>query len=189
MYKKNEMKDPFAVTNEEYKKLQEQFAELCYFAGWQLMRKNLKNNHTEDLEDVVQQLHMALILAGRYYKRQIYIESCLKVAEEYANDEFLSNIINELKQLWATRTKHGANKKKFGDHQEALLEHIIRECVPVEKRPNINESLKMDKKFKTYCKAIAWNKQKYMGKKITRERHIRSGQVSINQFDNVVGSY
>jgi len=175
--------DPFAVTNDEYNQLQKQFGDLCYFAAWQLMRKNVKNNHTEDIDDIMQQLHMSIIRAGRYYKRQVYIESCLEKVEEYATDRFMEKVVKELKVLWANKTKHGANKQKFGPHQEKLLEHIVEKCVPNECRPDPNAPLRIDKKFHTYCKAIAWNQQKSMGRKISRERIIRSGQVSLSEFD------
>lgn len=182
-YQSIKLIDTFAVTDEEYKLLQDQFGELEYFAAWQLMRKNVKNNHTEDIDDIMQQLHMSIIRAGRYYKRQVYIESCLEKAEEFASDQFLKDVVKELKFLWDNKTKHGANKQKFGPHQEKLLDHIIEKCVPPEIRPNPQSPLRIDKKFHTYCKAIAWNQQKSMGRKISRERTIRSGQVSLSQFD------
>lgn len=177
------MLDPFAITNDEYNALQKQFGDLCYFAAWQLMRKNVKNNHTEDIDDIMQQLHMSIIRAGRYYKRQVYIEACLEMAEQYAEDGFMQDVVKELKVLWANKTKHGANKQKFGPHQEKLLNHIVCKCVPNELRPDPNAALRVDKKFHTYCKAIAWNQQKSMGRKISRERIIRSGQVSLSEYD------
>ncbi len=118
---KNKEFDVFAVTETEYRLLEKQFGDLCYFAAWQLMRKNIKNNHTEDIEDIMQQLHMAIVRAGRYYKRQVYIEDCLEVAREHAKDHFMKSVVEELFALWKNRTKHGANKQKFGEHQERLL--------------------------------------------------------------------
>jgi len=176
-------KDPFAVTNEEFAELEAHFSDLCYFVSWQLMRKNLKNNHTEDVEDVTQRIRMAVIRAGRYYKRQVYIETGLKLIEEYANDRFTSKIVEELKFLWSNRTKHGANRQRFGEHQEQLLDMMIEKCVPKECRPKKNATLLMDKKFTSYCKAIAWNEQKSLGKRISRERSIRSSMCSLSEFD------
>lgn len=178
--------DCFAVTNNEFNLLQEKFQDLAFYASWQLMRKNVKNNHTEDIEDIMQQLHMAIIRAGRYYKRQVYIETCLEKVEEYAQDSFLKTVVEELKSLWDNRTKHGANKQKFGEHQESLLDNIVLEIVPEEERPNRNADLLIDKKFTTYCKAIAWNSQKSMGKKISKERSIRNGTVSLSEFDSIL---
>jgi hypothetical protein len=183
--------DPFIVTNSEFELLHKQFSDLAYFASWQLMRKNVKNNHTEDIEDIMQQLLMSIIRAGRYYKRQVYIEACLAVveiclgvdAEHGEGDKFLQNVVEELKELWLNKTKHGANKQKFGPHQEQLLDQIVLKCVPIELRPDPKAPLRMDKKFHTYCKAIAWNQQKSMGRKISRERAVRSGQVSLSEFD------
>jgi hypothetical protein len=64
-----------------------------------------------------------------------------------------------------------------------LLQKIVLEIVPANERPDKNDNLKIDAKFSTYCKAIVWNGQKSMGKKITREKSIRSGQVSLSEFD------
>jgi len=179
------MKDPFAVTDQEYNKLMELYSDLSYYASWQLMRKNTKNNHTEDIDDINQQLNMAIIRAGRYYKRQVYIESCLKKVEEYAKNKFVKGVIQELKYLWANKTKHGANKKKFGDLQESILEELVKKYVPTKQRPDINAPLLMDKKFIPYSKSIVWNQQKSMGKKITKERAIRNAQVSLSEFSHM----
>lgn len=180
--------DVFAVTEVEYNLLQKQFGDLCYFAAWQLMRKNIKNNHTEDIEDIMQQLHMAIVRAGRYYKRQVYIEDCLNAATEHAKDDFMKSVVEELLALWQNRTKHGANKQKFGEHQERLLNYIVNRVVPTGSRPNPQRELIIDKKFTTYCKSITWNEQKSLGRKISRERAVRSGQVSLSEFD-YLGTY
>ena len=60
---------------------------------------------------------------------------------------------------------------------------LIKKYVPKDIRPSKTESLKIDTKFSTYCKAIVWNGQKSMGKKITREKAIRSGLVSLSEYD------
>ena len=95
----------------------------------------------------------------------------------------MENIVQELESLWANRTRHGANRQKFGVFQEQLLQKIVRKIVPASERPDKKDNLKIDAKFSTYCKAIVWNGQKSMGKKITREKSIRSGQVSLSEFD------
>jgi len=59
----------------------------------------------------------------------------------------------------------------------------IEKFVPKEEKPDKEAALKIDSKFATYCKAIVWNGQKSMGKKITREKSIRSGMVSLSEFD------
>ena len=46
----------------------------------------------------------------------------------------------------------------------------------------------IDGKFTTYCKAITWNAQKSMGKKITREKGIRQAMVSLSEFDYLSSS-
>ena len=64
-----------------------------------------------------------------------------------------------------------------------MLERMVIRTVPRGKRPDRMSQLTIDTKFSTYCKAIVWNGQKSMGKKITREKSIRSGQVSLSEFD------
>lgn len=173
----------YRISEDEYQELEQRFGRLCWHAAHELKKKNTGNNYTDDPEDIKQELQMSMLRAGSYYKRQLYIEKCLAVAKEYARDEFMMNVIKELENLWENRTRHGANRQKFGKFQERLLQKIVRQIVPKEERPNRKESLKIDSRFATYCKAIVWNGQKSMGKKITREKAIRSGQVSLSEFD------
>jgi hypothetical protein len=92
-------------------------------------------------------------------------------------------ILRELVLLWHNRTRHGANRQKFGIVQETLLYNIVKRVVPVKERPKKKSPLKIDDKFGTYCKAIAWNAQKSLGRKITKEKNIRSGMASLSDFD------
>jgi hypothetical protein len=173
----------FGLSNEEFKLLMSKFHDLCLFQAWNLLRKNAHNNHTDELEDIEQDLLIALIKAGVYYKRQVYIEDCLELAKKYAKDGFVKNIVEELNDLWQKRTKHGANKQKYGEQQERILENIINKIVPKNKRPDPKRPLIIDNKFSTYCKKITWNQQKSLGKKITRERTVRNGATSLSCFD------
>ena len=156
----------------------------------QLKKKNLKSNHTDDIEDINQELQLSIIRAGSYFKRQTYIENSLKAAKKHIekNNVFLMLIIKNLENLWSNRTRHGASRQKFGEYQEYLLEKIITNYVPKEYAPRKDENLKIDNKFSTYCKAIVWNGQKSMGKKITKEKSIRSGLCSLSEYD-YLGSY
>ena len=173
----------FPITEKEYSELDDRFGKLTWHASHDLKKKNSRNNYIDDPEDINQELQISMLRAGSYYKRQIYVEKCLAVAKKYAHDNLMIQIVTELENLWANRTRHGANRQKYGPFQEKLLEKIVREIVPKEERPNKKESLKIDAKFATYCKSIVWNGQKSMGKKITREKSIRSGQVSLSEFD------
>ena len=174
----------FPITEAEFANLDKSFGKLCFYAAHQLQKKNTRNNYTDDFDDINQELQLSIIRAGSYYKRQIYIEKCLNVALEFTdNDKFMMRLVNKLFDLWANRTRHGANRQKFGPYQEALLEKIVKLYVPKEKRPAKDAPLQIDTKFTTYCKAIVWNGQKNMGKKITREKAIRTGQVSLSEFD------
>ena len=178
----NSIFEMFPVTETEYSELDEKFGNLAHYAAWQLVKKNLNNNYTDDVDDISQELRLSMIRAGSYYKRQVYIESCLRQAKDHVEDDFLSVILEALEDLWINRTRHGANRQKFGPFQERLLDIIVKEIVPFELRPSKKRKLNIDTKFTTYCKAIAWNTQKSMGKKITKEKSIRSGQVSLSEF-------
>lgn len=173
----------WSITDEEYAELDEKFGQLCEYAGWQLIRKNNKNNHTNEQEDVAQKLRIDLIKAACYYKRQVYIESCLFLCVNHAKDRFTLKIIDTLLNLWLNKTHHGANRQKFGPHQEKLLGWLTKRLVPNNKRPSKKAPLQIDDKFTTYCKAIIWNGQKAMGKKITREKAIRAGMASLSEYE------
>jgi hypothetical protein len=176
----------FPITDKEYFELNKKFGKLCYYAAHQLKKKNSRNNVAEDIEDINQELQMSIIRAGSYYKRQVYIEKCIKLSKIYVKNLFISKIVESLDNLWENKTKHGANRQKFGDYQEFILEKIIENYIPKENKPNKNDILKIDCKFSTYCKAIVWNGQKSMGKKITKEKNIRSGQCSLSEYDYLV---
>lgn len=178
----------FGLTSEEYERLHKKFGMLAKFASWQLKRRNAQNNLADtDIEDIIQEILIALVYAGVYYKRQCFIEECLRVADMHVQDQFIRKILDQLNDLWKNRTKHGANKRKFGDHQEKILEQIINNWTPATARPNPHGSLQIDKKFTKYCKPILWNKQRSLGRKITRDRSIRSGSVSLSQYDYMGG--
>ncbi len=173
----------FPVTESEFAELDKKYSKLCEYIAWELIRKNTRNNHTDDQQDISQELKIALIRAGSYYKRQVYIESCLDLCEKYARDKFTKLIVKQLKNLWENKTKHGAARQKFGPHQEMILDDLVKKVVPARERPMKNQPLKIDNKFSIYCKSITWNAQKSMGKKITREKGFRTGQVSLSEFD------
>jgi hypothetical protein len=173
----------FGVTDDEYEQIKDLFDDLCHYASWQLIQKNVKNNHTDDQEDIVQEIRWASIKAAAYFKRQVYLESCMNVARSYVKDPDVIAALDKLESLWHNRTKHGANKQKFGEPQEQELERIIDRYVPDSDRPKKRQPLQFNRKFVTYCKAIIWNRQKSLGKKITKEKAIRSGQVSLSEYD------
>lgn len=175
--------DNFKVTDEEYSILCKKFQNLCRFAAWQLIRKNIKNNYTDEIEDIEQDLLIAVIRAAVYYKRQIFIEKSLELAKRYAHDYFVQSLVEQLQELWNNRTKHGANKQKYGEPQEKILDCLVNALVPAKEQPDKSQALIIDKKFITYCKQIVWNQQKNLGKKITKERSIRSGMASLSTYD------
>jgi hypothetical protein len=181
----NNICSSFPITDSEYQCLEKEFGSLAKYASWQLLKKNTKNNHTDEFEDVNQELSMSLIRAGSYYKRQVYIEKCFEIAKVTTKDVFLKFVLGELEELWNNKTHHGANRQVYGEFQEQILENIIKKIVPQDQQPNKEAPLKIDEKFTTYCKAIVWNMQKSLGKKITREKSIRAGTSSLSEYDHL----
>lgn len=178
----------YSINEEEYLELEQRFGKLCWKAAHLLKKKNFNNNFTDDPEDIKQTLIIDMMRAGSYTKRQVYIEKCLAVAKKYATDDFIMQILVELATLWKDRKRHGANRQKFGPHQEQLLDNIVKQIVPKEERPDQKAPLVFTAKFAGYCKAIVWNGEKSMGKKITREKNIRNGLVSLSEYDYLGGS-
>jgi hypothetical protein len=179
--------DTFQITDEEYTELDRKFGDLCHFVAWDLKRKNSKNNVTDDQEDIAQNMRWAISRAGVYTKRQKYLEDSMEAAKEHVKDNFSKEILEELQHLWNNRTRHGANKQKFGEHQEKILEKLVLAYVPNHLRPDKRRKLQIDKKFVKYCKAIVWNESKNLGKKITRDRRVRFGQVSLSEWSFLGG--
>lgn len=178
----------YRITDEEYSILSKQLSKLCWKAAHELKRKNSRNNHTDDTEDIYQGLVMDMLRAGSYHKRQIYIGKCLVLAREYTQDPFLIHIIDALEELWDNRTRHGASRQKFGEFQEEILDRIVSRTVPQDLRPSIQDPLQIDADFKIYCKSIIWNGQKSMGKRITREKAIRANSVSLSEYSYLQGA-
>lgn len=173
----------FPVTEQEYAELDQKFGKLTFYAAWQLKKKNSKNSMTNDTEDDVQEMRIALMRAASYYKRQTYIESCLQTLDRHVKDRVIKSIVKELKQLWTDRRKHGANRQKFGGFHERILDLLVAKYVPEERRPNKDRPLSIDPLFGRYCKQIVWNEQRNLGKKITREKGFRTGLVSLSEFE------
>jgi hypothetical protein len=176
----------FPIGAEEYKSLEKKFGDLCYFAAWQLTRKNSNNNHQYDLDDFQQEFMLAVLRAGSYYKRQVYLDKCFKSLNESELDPFSVKILEQLVDLWNNRTRHGANRQKFGDHQEKILDSLCDAFLKKNNTPQKTDSLIFDTKFFTYCKQIVWNAQRNIGKRISREKPLRGGQVSLSDHDYLV---
>lgn len=179
----NNISKKFPITTEEYKKLEEKFGKLCYYAAWQLNRRNSNNNHNFEVEDFQQELMISILRAGSYYKRQCYIEDSFESIRKNVKRKTDKLILKKLIKLWANRTKHGANRQVFGEPEEIILDRLVKKTVPKNIRPDKYAALILDSKFCTYAKQILWNCQRSIGKKITKERPIRVGQVSLSDFD------
>lgn len=171
----------YPITDAEYNELTKKFGKLCYYIAHDLKKNNVKNNYSDDIEDIVQDLFISLMKSGSYHKRQLFIETQLDAAKKYlkkAGDPVLFSAIKKLNKLWNNRKKHGASRQKFGSYHEVILENIIK-TLPPSHRPAY-QGLKINAYFTRYCKSIIWNTQKATGKKITRERSFRVGQVSLS---------
>lgn len=179
----NNISKKFPITEEEYFKLNDKFGKLCYYASWQLSRRNSNNNHNFEIEDFQQELMISILRAGSYYKRQCYIEKSFETIKKYCKNKISALKLKKLIKLWNNRTKHGANRQVFGEPEEIILDKLVKNVVPKNFRPNKNTDLILDTKFFTYAKQILWNCQRSIGKKITKERPIRVGQVSLSDFD------
>ena len=175
----------FPITDQEYRELDSKFGDLCNFQAWQLVRKNIYNNTGDDPDDIIQELKISMLQAGSYYKRQVYIEACFESLVDVVKelDHGSRMLLLRLRRLWKDRRRHGARKQKFGDHQERLLQGLVDHYVPCDVRPRKDKPLVIDGDVATYVKSCTWNQQRSMGRKITRERSIRVGQVSLNEYD------
>lgn len=173
----------FPITTQEYEVLQTKYGRLCSHVAAKLLEKNYYNNIVDDFDDIEQKLNIQMLYAGAYTKRQIYIEKCLSVLDKYIKDGFFKMLLKELNFLWDNRTRHGANRQKFGPSQEAIMEKLVETHVPPSQRPDKLSPLEVNRKFDKYCKTIIYNGGKAMGKKITREKSIRNGQVSLSEHD------
>lgn len=174
------------VSQEEYELLEKEFGKLIEHQAWDLIRRNSKTNHTDDQIDIAQNLRIAMMKAGSYYKRQLYIEKCLELCKKYSKKEQDKTTLSKLICLWDNKTKHGANKQKFGPREEKLLAKLLNKVVPKEQHPDKFMKLKIDALFTRYCKAITWNEQKNLGKRITREKNIRENSVSLSEYDSTI---
>jgi hypothetical protein len=180
----NNISDNFPITENEYRELDAKFGQLTHYISWQLLKKNTRNNHTDDEEDIAQEIKISLIRAGSYFKRQVYIERCLTLCDEYTKGRFNKKLVKTLQSLWNNKTRHGAGKQRFGQPQIDMLEKLVDAFVPENKRPSKTEPLDVNsKKFAIYCKSICWNTSKHIGKQISKMKTIRNGSVSLNEFE------
>lgn len=173
----------YKLSDEEWAVLDKKFGNLCKFASWKLLSKNIKSSHTDDFDDIEQELKKSMLLSALYYKRQMYLQNCFRAVKECCEkDEFPLSVVKELETLWGNRTRHGAGKQSFGPPQEKVLQALVDSYVPQDKRPDVKSSLKMDKKFIIYLKSVLWNRFRTLGKKITKEKSLRGSLVSLSNY-------
>ena len=182
-------------TNQERKKELEQMAEIC-----ECVPANPPRNFWEALQ-YYWFVHLGVITEfntwdsfnpGRldqhlypFYEKGLADGS---LTEEYAKELFIKQVLQELIHLWKNKTRHGANRQKFGIYQEQILNQLTRVLVPSGIWPKKYAPLRVDSKFNTYAKVITWNRLKALGKRITREKPLRTGQVSLSEYDYLAKS-
>ena len=76
----------FPISDKEYKKLEEKYGKLCWYAASQLMLSNKKSY--EDLQDYHSEISIGMFRAASYYKRQTFIEN---VFNFFSNSDILQN--------------------------------------------------------------------------------------------------
>jgi hypothetical protein len=186
----------FPITSEEFLRLEKQFDNLLHFASWKLLRGNEGGLHTEQEEDIYQELRIAMLKAASYYKRQTWVEACFKVLQENVlanHGEICGKTplirgrfqleVERLSDRWSGRAHHKRGAS-FGEHEEQELKRLI-ERMP--ERPDCDTPLVIDAQFRTYAKSIIWNHEKQMGKRIGKEKPLRAGCVSLSENQHLSG--
>lgn len=172
----------FPISETEYKLLSQEFGGLAVFGAKKFIEKNSKNCYN-DRDDIIQNIFCDLIKASSYSKRQIYINKCFLACNRYIKDKFMRKILKTLEMLWGNRTKHGANRQVFGKCQEDILEKLVQTYVPDKKKPDKKAPLIIDESFAKYAKSALWNNLRGSGRKITRDKSINKGMVSLSDFN------
>lgn len=168
----------FRLSDKEWIDLDKKYGKLCKFQARTLLDKNTTSMHTEDYEDIEQEMRQSMIVAALYAKRHKYIEDCFEIGNKIIKDDKNLFTLNKLESIWRNKAT------RFTRVHDQMLEDLMINCVPENYRPSPNTPLDVDSsKFKAYCKGITWNRCKAMGRKITKERPLRSGIVSLSKFD------
>ncbi len=181
----------YPISNDEYKVLDDKYDKLCWFAANGLARSNKKSE--EDLQDYHSDIQIGMFRAGSYYKRQCFLEATFS----YLNNCKLfmdSNEIEELTVLKNTWSNH-KTRSSFGKPQENELIVLLNKFEGVAYNsdsnkidiPDINTSLRFDRNFEVYCKAIIWNTKKSLGQQISKENANRNNEISLSEWEFLEG--
>ena len=134
----------------------------------------------DSFDDITQEILIDMYSAACYYKRFLHLENSFEIAKRYTSGSTLIKI-NQLETDWKNRKHHGARKSKFGLEEENELETIIKENVPESEAPKIK---KIDvSKFKNYASQCMWNRERNLGKRITKMASINKNMVSLSGDD------
>ena len=109
----------------------------------------------------------------------------MKAVRQNVKDVNVIIELDKLEDLWRSRTHHGANKQRFGLPQEVALDELVSRNVPEEDRPKKNKQLEFNSRFATYVKSVIWNRTKSLGKNISKLKGLRSGMVSLSEYEHM----
>lgn len=178
----------YRITDKEYNLLHEKFGKLCWFAASKLTASNRRSD--EDLQDYHSEIVLGMFRAGSYYKRQVFIENVfdyLRSCKKYmcADDiDMLAGFQNKWKKKSEFLETDENELVLFLERFKIYNDDINRSgpCYP-----NQNSQLKIDNKFKVYCKAIIWNTTKSLGQHISKENETKMKEVSLDEWSFLEG--
>lgn len=173
----------FSLSNDEWMQLHKQFHKLSCFQARSLVDRNNMGSHTDDYEDIEQEMRQHVVIAAMYHKRQCFIDDSFKVLKGYVKNKKDTREFLQLEMLWVKKRTEDGVKQKFGREQEARLQKMIDELVPEGERPDPSNPLRFTEQFITYCKQITWNRIRTLGRNISKQKPIRSGLVSISSYN------
>ena len=181
----------YSISNDEYKILEEKYDKLCWFAANKLTYSNKKSE--EDLQDYHSDIQIGMFRAGSYYKRQCFLEavfSYMKYCKLFMEPKEIEEL-TALKSMWSSHK----TRSSFGITQEDQLIILLKKYEGVASKPNgakieipnINTTLKFDRNFEVYCKAIIWNTKKSLGQQISKENADRNNEISLSEWEFLEG--
>ena len=164
----------FCITSTEYIQIKDKIGDLPWTIGWQFLRQSPPNAHTEEIEDLSQDVWLSICGAVHCIKRQKYVKEAFKLIEKF-------NPNNKEKQRLEDRWNHraGTGKKSFHIEEELELRNLVNQTIPKEIRPDPYLELKINDKILPYLKSAMYNKSKRKIGTNIKERPLRKSSISI----------
>lgn len=166
----------YPLTNDEYVIIEKAFGGLIRHAANQLGKKNSGIFHNSDvIEDFNQEIKIVCLHAAACVKRQAYLKECFEVTKKYNNNNVvIEEILDVIKPVIF---------KSYDEKVEKILLEIMNKTVDIQFHPSKNGLLKITKDLYPYFKAVIWNRQKSLGKQLTKDKKFRLGLVSLSEYD------